>query len=168
MKKQKHNRRKSKPLILSMAAVFALVAILATTFAWWSTSDQVTNRLRTQSYGDARITEIFDEDEPLDPGATVDKFVGVVNTGQIDAVVRISFAEALTLLANNGEPVGVSSKYAGAAGVYPKLFNDSGVYSTWTVLTDTDTNFGNPGTFLGMYPDITVIYNKTTAKGKDS
>jgi len=161
-------KRKNRPLILTMAAAFALVAILMSTFAWWSASDQVTNRLKTQSYGDAKITEIFDENEPLDPGSIVDKKVGVVNTGQIDAIVRISFTEALTLLANDGKPVALSTKYDGAAGVFPKLFEVGGsAYAGWTVLTNTDPNFSGPGSFLGKGTGTTVIYNKTTANGKD-
>ena len=167
--------RKNRPLILTMALAFALITVLSGTFAWFTTHDSVTNHLETGSLtnGDAKIVEVFDEDEPLNPGTSVDKFVGVVNTGSTDAFVRISFAEALQKL-SSATPAAAASKFSGAAGKIPQLFDEKaiaagGAYASWTVLAAGDAEFeaASVTSFLAATSGVTVRYQKTSANGKD-
>jgi len=165
--------RKTKPLILMMALTFALVTVISGTFAWFTSHDSVTNHMETGSLtnGDAKIVEIFDEDEPLDPGTSVDKFVGAVNTGSTEAFIRISFAEAFQKL-TSGDAASSSTIFDGASSKIPQLFNEAsiatgGAYATWTTLAAGDTNFtaASVTTALATAGDAVIRYNKTTANG---
>ena len=168
-------KRKTKPLILAMAVACAIVTVLTASFAWFTAQDRVTNHLETESLtnGDAKIVEIFDPDEPINPGTTVDKKVGVVNTGSSEAFVRISFVEAIQKLANNGAPAAITTKFDGTASMIPQLFDEAaiatgGAYATWTQIATGDTNFeaASLASFLTATADVEVRYNKTTANGK--
>ena len=168
-------KTKNKSLILVLSIMFAVSTLLVGTFAWFTAQDAVTNHLSSGSMtnGYAKIVEVFDEDEPLNPGTTVDKLVGVVNTGASDAFVRISFAEALKKLDNNGDPVRATAVYDGTAGIIPQLFSAEaiaagGAYGSWTVITADITEFeaASLAEFLEESKDIEVRYNKTIANGK--
>ena len=167
--------RKNKSLILTMAIVFAVITVLSASFAWFTAQDSVTNHLETESLtnGDAKIVEVFDPEVPINPGTSVDKKVGVINTGSSEAFVRISFAELMQKLDNNGVPAAVAAKFAGAANTIPQLFSKAsteagGAYASWTKIAAGDANFeaATLADFLSATAGVEVRYNKTTANGK--
>ena len=89
---------KNKKKIALVAVVLAVVLIIAGTFAWFTTTDQVANIFEMDNF-DVTLTEDFDPSEvPLNPGTDVTKQVGVTNHGNVDVLVRIRLEEALSLL----------------------------------------------------------------------
>ena len=82
----KKNQRKS---VLVASCVMAALIVGASTFAWFTSSDEVTNRLTASSNYGVSVTEDFTPPENWVPGQTVKKEVGVVNTGNVDAFVRM-------------------------------------------------------------------------------
>lgn len=84
MAKKKKNRRS----VLITSCVMAALIVGSSTFAWFSSTDDVTNRLTsTANYG-VSIVESFTPPANWIPGQKVDKQVFAVNTGNIDAFVR--------------------------------------------------------------------------------
>lgn len=94
MTKNKTNRQKRT---LVGAICVAAVIMAGSTFAWFTSKDEVTNRLTaTANYG-VSIVEDFTPPEDMTPGQVVNKDVSVVNTGAVDAFVRLSFENAIDL-----------------------------------------------------------------------
>jgi hypothetical protein len=120
---------KRKPIALAMALALSLVTALSATFAWFTSNDSATNHMATDQFtnGDVKIVEVFDPDDPINPGVDVIKAVGAVNTGSSDALVRVSFAEVLRKLENNGKPVTTGAIWNNAANTIPQLFSSSSV-----------------------------------------
>ncbi|MDR0530979.1 MAG: hypothetical protein LBG83_02810 [Oscillospiraceae bacterium] len=165
--------RKHKSIVLVLAIVLAIAtAVSGATFAWFTAADNVVNRMQTGSFsgGDVQIVETFDPSDPLTPGVEVNKDVSAINVSGTDvtAFVRISFAEALTLAAHDGQPVGIDSLYTAgalASGQLPQLFNtDAYVDATgapktgWELFTATAS-----GTSGNAYDGITYKEGYTAA-----
>lgn len=94
-------RKKNKPLILALAASMALVMLFAATFAWFTAKDSVTNHFETLiTDGTVSLFELFDPPTNWQPGTDITKEVAVVNNGDADVLVRVSFEEVLKLLKN--------------------------------------------------------------------
>lgn len=89
---------KNKKIILAGTLLVAGVIAVAGTFAWFTDSDMVVNKMKLAKF-DVKLTEEWVEEnhQNLEPGATVDKVVRVTNNGTADAVVRVSLEEALKL-----------------------------------------------------------------------
>lgn len=105
MKNTKDNKKDKKVLIgaLGIAAVIAA----GSTFAWFTSSDEVTNRLTASADYGVSITETFTPPEEWLPGQEINKDVAAVNTGNLSALVKLEFEGALTLKAE-GDGVAVS------------------------------------------------------------
>lgn len=86
--------KKRKAAVIT--AIIAVLLLIAGTFMWWSASDSVKNEMALDRF-DVTITETFDPNTPIFPGAEVDKQVGVTNNSNIPAVVRIQLQEAVEL-----------------------------------------------------------------------
>ena len=94
-------KKNKKPIILVTAILLAVVtAFSAATFAWFTSRDQVLNRIETAHLadGDVTIYEAFDPEIELKPGVDINKDVGAINTGDTPVLVRISFTEVLKKL----------------------------------------------------------------------
>jgi predicted ribosomally synthesized peptide with SipW-like signal peptide len=84
---------KKHPLaIVGTALPVSLILLLASTYAWFTAAESVTNNLSTPQY--QFIVEAVDvftpPTEPLKPGSpAVGKDVGAVNTGQLPGFVRL-------------------------------------------------------------------------------
>ena len=93
MKNTKDNKKDKRVLIgaLGVAAVIAA----GSTFAWFTSSDEVTNRLTASADYGVSITETFTPPEEWLPGQEINKDVAAVNTGNIDAYVRLDLKHAL-------------------------------------------------------------------------
>ena len=166
--------RKHKSLILAMAIILAIATIAsASTFAWFTASDTAVNKLSNKQYGNdsVKIWEVFDPDTPLEPGVKVRKDVGAINTGDVPAVVRISFAEVLEKIndAAGQYPAIKTAKWtdAGLSATpknVPALFNGSSFESDATWITLTAANFGTyfTGTAPSFPADIVIKFKETT------
>ena len=82
----------SSKKILGFTAGAAALLLAAVTWAFYNQILATDNRLGTGSYG-ARTIERFTPDQRLEPGMTVEKAVGVENTGTYPIVVRMKLDE---------------------------------------------------------------------------
>ncbi len=93
MKKRKKSSREKRALVGALCT--AAVILAGSTFAWFTSQDDVTNRLTaTANYG-VSIVEDFTPPKEMVPGQEVDKDVSIVNTGSIDAFVRTNLTNIL-------------------------------------------------------------------------
>ncbi|MBO0422353.1 hypothetical protein BCR22_12745 [Enterococcus plantarum] len=91
------NRKKK---VFALASVFALAAIAAGTFAWFTSEDQKNNHFEGQiaTGKDIEVVETFDPPTDWDPGSEVNKDVAIQNIGEYKTLVRVSLKESLQLL----------------------------------------------------------------------
>ena len=89
---RKKNIQKSNQKSKATLALAALI-VGGSTFAWFTSTDLVTNKL--SSTGGLRVvaTESFDRPDNWTPEVTVKKEVGALNAGNIDAFVRLGLPE---------------------------------------------------------------------------
>ena len=85
--KKKRSAREKRILIASL--VIAATIVAGSTFAWFSSKDEVTNRLSANSSYNVAIGETFEPPENWAPGQTVDKDAYAVNTGNVGAIARM-------------------------------------------------------------------------------
>lgn len=109
MKKTKTKSKQKKVLVISV--LLAALIVAGGTFAWFTSKDEVTNKLSASNDYGVTITETFTPPEQWLPGEDVKKEVGVVNTGNIEAFVKLSLANALDLTV-----MGTSTSVAPATG----------------------------------------------------
>lgn len=100
------NKKKNKKKLACLAAALAIVTLLAGTFAWIQSKDDVLNELSTDQITDTAVViqEVFTPPKSWDPGVTVDKQVSLLNTGDRKALVRVGLEEILYLVNNGGVP----------------------------------------------------------------
>jgi len=130
---------KRKPIILVGAIVLALVMGLASSFAWFSASDSVKNKLATKdALANVSIQETFVEPDDWKPGQTITKEVAVVDTGSAPALARVTFEEFLKV---NLPPAGENAAFSTTmetAGKRPVLFDNTPYTgSGWFQVTET-------------------------------
>ncbi len=85
----KKNKKNNEKRVLAAALCISVVAIAGSTFAWFTSKDEVTNRLSASAAYDVSIAEDFQPPEDWIPGQTINKDVSAVNTGNVDAFVRM-------------------------------------------------------------------------------
>ena len=151
----------NKKIIMTMAVVLALATVVVgATFAWFTANDSVLNKMTTRMLTDGTV-EIFENfpDDKLKAGATLDKEVGVTNTGDISVFVRMSFEEALTKL--DAPLDGSATAYTGAAGYVPGLVNPAAydAYEDFATLCPGVTGLPTDGTVVkGLYDAVNDNY----------
>jgi alternate signal-mediated exported protein len=79
---------KKRRRVLGVSCILAALIIASSSFAWFTSKDEVTNRLTANSDYGVSIVESFTPPENLLPGQEVNKDVYAVNTGNIDAFVK--------------------------------------------------------------------------------
>ena len=105
----KSNKRSAKEKrVLFGALVVAGVITAGSTFAWFSSKDEVTNRLTASADYSVAIVEDFTPPEDWVPGQSINKDVAAVNTGNIEAFVRVGLLNDATLTVK-GTGVAVSA-----------------------------------------------------------
>ena len=104
--KNTKNDKKDKKVLIGALGIAAVIAA-GSTFAWFTSSDEVTNRLTASADYGVSITETFTPPEEWLPGQEINKDVSAVNTGNLSALVKLEFEGALTLKAE-GDGVAVS------------------------------------------------------------
>ncbi|MBP3249239.1 MAG: hypothetical protein J6M48_02645 [Ruminococcus sp.] len=107
MKNNAKSKKNDKKLLIGSAAVAAMV-VAGATFAWFTSQDEVTNRLSAEADYNVSITESFTPPEDWTPGQEINKDVSAVNTGNIDSLVNLTFGHSFTVT-GKGTPVKVSA-----------------------------------------------------------
>lgn len=89
---------KNKKVVLLGTVLVAGAIAMTGTFAWFTDSDTVVNKMKLARFN-VKITEEWKEEENknLEPNAEVNKVVRVANNGTANAVVRVKVSEAITL-----------------------------------------------------------------------
>jgi len=95
MKNTKDNKKDKKVLIGALGIASVIAA--GSTFAWFTSSDEVTNRLTAAADYGVSIVEDFTPPEDWLPGQKINKDVSAVNTGNVDAYVRLGILNDLQL-----------------------------------------------------------------------
>ncbi len=165
---------KNKKRIAISAAALAGCLVIGGTFAWFSTTDKVTNKFDMDAF-DVAITEDFDQnpDVPLVPGADITKSVTVTNSGNMDVVVRVKLEEMLQLLeryTDNGNDklkVTYTSSDSASDGQVAVVMSDEMIeaYKTagYKVLTNASASDGEEQVSSTLPDDVTVLRKTTTA-----
>lgn len=98
----KNNKKASKNRRVLIAALLVGAIIVAgSTFAWFSSKDEVTNRLSASAEYGVAIAENFQSPEQWVPGQEINKDASAVNTGNVDAFVRMWLDGNMRLLQQN-------------------------------------------------------------------
>ncbi|MBR1824582.1 MAG: BsaA family SipW-dependent biofilm matrix protein [Ruminococcus sp.] len=135
-----NNKKKSskEKRVLIGALCVAAVMVAGSTFAWFTSKDEVTNRLTaTADYG-VSIVEDFTPPEDWVPGQTINKDVSAVNTGNVEAFVRLGLLHDAKLTVK-GTGVAIPANTAAA---------NSATKTTWVELkknANTETNTPSGG-----------------------
>lgn len=93
---KKKTAREKRVLVASL--LVAAVMVGGSTFAWFTSKDEVTNRLSASAQYDVSIAEDFQPPEDWVPGQQINKDVSAVNTGNVDAFVRMWLEGEMNLI----------------------------------------------------------------------
>ena len=74
-----------------------IILFACNTFAWFTSTDTVTNRLSANADYDVKIVESFAPPENWLPGEKVDKDVYAVNTGSIEAFAKATVSGVMSM-----------------------------------------------------------------------
>lgn len=139
-KKKKKSARERRVLVASIICAGLIVA--GSTFAWFTSTDDVTNRLTANADYGVSIVESFEPPANWIPGQDVNKDVYAVNTGNIDAFVKESISgkltytyETLTSTAPSGDATGyveLSSEDIAEEAIDGATTMEAGSFLAWT------------------------------------
>lgn len=115
MMKKKKNARERRVLV--GAVVVAGVMVAGSTFAWFTSQDEVTNRLSASAEYSVAVAESFQPPENWVPGQEINKDAGAVNTGNVDAFVRMWLTGSMRLLQQSKSAANTNAKAYGASAV---------------------------------------------------
>lgn len=96
---KKQSSKQKKVLVASI--LLAATITVGSTFAWFTSKDEVTNRLSASAEYSVAIAESFQPPENWVPGQEINKDVSAVNTGNVDAFVRMWLIGSMRLLQQN-------------------------------------------------------------------
>jgi len=88
---------KKRRRVLGASCILAALIIASSSFAWFTSSDEVTNRLSANADYDVRIVESFEPKRNWEPGETINKDVYATNTGSIAAYAKETITGVLTI-----------------------------------------------------------------------
>ena len=140
MMKKKKNARERRVLV--GAVVVAGVMVAGSTFAWFTSKDEVTNRLTASADYGVSVVEDFAPPKDLTPGQEVEKDVAVVNTGNIDAFVKVALKNELTLTTLEGKGITTTAPGTGLTGWTINLPTGTNTYVELATADGADTNTG--------------------------
>ena len=149
----KQSKNKKKWVVA--ATTFAAMAALAGTFAWLTSQDSAKNHFEGNVAGsDVEVVETFTP--PLDwvPGQKVNKDVAIMNSGQYDSMIRVSFEEILSKLDNASSKTSndAATVLEGKTKEQVYLFPMSKVEGTWQDAKVVDTKITvATGDYAGTY-----------------
>ena len=137
-----------------------IIFFVGTTFAWFTSKDEVTNRLSASAEYNVAIGENFEPPETFVPGQQVNKDSFAVNTGNVDAFVRTWLTGSMRLMKQNttGSTTQIAGYTPASAGAATSAFGTSGVPTTSAT---TDASLINAGLTL---MDTSGNYYRTLSK----
>lgn len=106
-KNKKQTAKQKRILVASILLAGMIVA--GGTFAWFTSQDEVTNKLTASNNYGVSITEDFTPPSNWTPGQVVNKDVSVVNTGNVDAFVKVSLSNTLDLTTLTKDGIAISN-----------------------------------------------------------
>lgn len=89
------NKKNKKVLVAS--AILAAMIVASSSFAWFTSKDEVVNRLTAENKYAVTVTENFTPPSNWIPGQVVEKEAGAINTGNIDAFVKLTLSNEMAL-----------------------------------------------------------------------
>ena len=92
------SKSKKRRRVLGASCILAALIIAGSSFAWFTSKDEVTNRLSASADYGAKIVESFAPPKNWIPGQKVDKDVYTTNTGDIGAYVGMDISGALSIV----------------------------------------------------------------------
>ncbi|MBR2176552.1 MAG: BsaA family SipW-dependent biofilm matrix protein [Clostridia bacterium] len=95
MSDNKKNKRKRR--VLAASCILAALIVAGSSFAWFTSQDEVVNKLSAQNGYNVVAVEDFTPPKNWTPGQEVEKKVGATNTGNVDAFVKASLSGSLDL-----------------------------------------------------------------------
>ncbi len=97
MKKNKTTKSKKQRRALVLSLVLALLIVIGATFAWFTGTDEVTNKLTASNTYGVYITENYEPKSQWLVGQSIAKEVAVTNTGNIASFVEVELSNAITV-----------------------------------------------------------------------
>ncbi|MBQ7430664.1 MAG: hypothetical protein IJV29_13445 [Butyrivibrio sp.] len=95
MTESKKNKRKRR--VLAASCILAALIVAGSTFAWFTSKDEVVNKLSAKNNYDVVAVESFTPPDNWTPGQKVTKEVGATNTGNVDAFVKATLTGNIVL-----------------------------------------------------------------------
>ena len=89
--------RKRQRIILVFSLILSAFIVVGGTFAWFTSKDEVVNTLEAENNYGVFVTENFQPVENWLPGKPETKEVSAVNTGKVDAFVRMELDNTFTV-----------------------------------------------------------------------
>ncbi|MCR4794090.1 MAG: BsaA family SipW-dependent biofilm matrix protein [Ruminococcus sp.] len=105
--KKKKTSKEKRVLIASLCIAAAIAA--GSTFAWFTSKDEVTNRLSASAAYNVSIAEDFQPPEEWVPGQVIEKNVSATNTGNVDAFVRMWMQGEMRVIKEDANGVALDS-----------------------------------------------------------
>jgi alternate signal-mediated exported protein len=93
MKKKKKTSKQKR--VLTTSIILAMLIVAGGTFAWFTSKDEVTNKLSASNDYNVTVGESFTPPSQWTPGQTVEKKVQVLNTGNTDAFVKLELKNVI-------------------------------------------------------------------------
>lgn len=149
MKNNNKKTSKEKRVLIGALCV-AAVMVAGSTFAWFTSKDEVTNRLSASAEYNVAVAETFQPPENWVPGQEINKDAAAVNTGNVDAFARMWLTGSMRLMNQNKSTAVDTAKYA------------SGTFTAPTTAV-TDVNLKNMSL---TYQDAYGNYFKTLDKNQ--
>lgn len=150
MDKKNGKKTNKEKRVLIGALCVAAVMIAGSTFAWFTSKDEVTNRLSASAEYNVAVAETFQPPENWVPGQEINKDAAAVNTGNVDAFARMWLTGSMRLMNQNKSTAVDTAKYA------------SGTFTAPTTAV-TDVNLKNMSL---TYQDANGNYFKTLDKNQ--
>ena len=95
------SKSKRRRKVLGASCILAALIVAGSSFAWFTSKDEVTNRLSANADYGVSIVESFAPPKNWLPGQEVDKDVYATNTGNIGAFVEEDVKGTLTVTVEN-------------------------------------------------------------------
>ena len=130
------SKSKRRGRVFRASCILAALIIAGSSFAWFTSSDEVTNRLTATSDYGVSIVESFAPPKNWVPGEEVNKDVYAVNTGSVDAFVKETVSGILNYTyertINTFSPDCVELKPQTAESIDGAVNNEAGGFLAWT------------------------------------
>lgn len=144
--------KQNKKKWIAAATTLAAMAALAGTFAWFTSQDSAKNHFEGNIAGnDVEVVETFTPPKDWVPGQEVNKDVAILNSGEYDSMIRVSFTETLEKLLD----------------AQSKLSNDPAILNGKTKEQIYLTPLNDSATQTGTWTDAKVASKTLTVTGGD-